>query len=42
MEQYVCKWGGQQRIDFQNIPTTHTTQYQTNRQATQTKMDRFK
>ena len=42
MEQSVCKWGGQQRIEFQNIPTIHTTWYQTNRWATQTKMDRFK
>ena len=35
MEQSVCKWGGQQRIEFQNVQAAHTIQYQKNKQPYQ-------
>ena len=31
----ICKWSNWQGINFQNILTTHTAQYQTNEQPNQ-------
>ena len=35
MGENICKWCNQQGVNFQNIQTTHTTQYQKNKQPNQ-------
>ena len=40
MGENICKRCDWQGLNLQNIQTTHTTQYQTNKQTTQLKMDR--
>ena len=32
MEENICKWYNQQRVNFQNLQTAHTAQYQKNKQ----------